>query len=103
MKLDGMKCPNCGSENTHVWQNEETNIWDDSTYKFFLEEFGENQLLSGSTENVIYKCKCSNCEMHFSAMAILDVKVKKMITRKTTKEIKRLKVSEVVEDEKRKD
>lgn len=35
MKLDGMKCPNCGSENTHVWQNEETNIWDDSTYKFF--------------------------------------------------------------------
>lgn len=103
MKLDGMKCPNCGSENTHAWKIERTSIWDDSTYEFFQKEFGEGRILSGSTENVIYTCKCNGCEKHFSSMAILDVKIKKMITRKNIEEIEWLKVSEVAEDEQSKD
>lgn len=103
MKLDGMKCPHCGSSNTYAWNIERASIWDDRTYAVLRKEFGEDIPLSGSVENVIYTCKCNGCEKHFSSMAILDVKIKKMITRKNIEEIEWLKVSEVAEDEQSKD
>lgn len=98
MKLDGMKCPHCGSNNTYALRYERAGIWDDETYKALGKEFGENRLLSGSTDNMIYECKCDDCEKHFAAMAILEVKVKKMISRKTMGEVMGLHVKEA-EDE----
>lgn len=94
MKLDGMKCPHCGSNNTHAWQIEKASLWDDGFYKTMKVEF-ENPLLSSSTENVVYKCVCNDCKKHFGAMVILDVKVKGTICKVTTEEIMQLKESEV--------
>lgn len=94
MKLDGMKCPHCGSNNTHAFRYERAGLRDDETYKAIEGEFGESMLLACSTDNVIYECKCYGCEKHFATMAILEVKVKKMISRKTMVEAMSLRVGE---------
>lgn len=90
MKLDGMKCPHCGGNNTYAWQIERTNLFDDRTYEVLKREF-ESPLLSTDTDNVIYKCKCEECEKHFSTMVLLEVKIKKTICKKTIQEVMSLK------------
>ena len=95
MKINGMKCPRCGSNNTHEWQIEKAIIFDDSTYEAIEKEFEKRQLLSTSTDNVIYRCKCDDCGKHFATMAILEVKAKKVISRGTVEEVMRLKAGEV--------
>ena len=68
MKLDGMKCPYCGKLNTHAYQVDEVCIWDDKFYECMKKEFGENRLKSGSSDNVIYRCYCNECEKYFNIL-----------------------------------
>lgn len=95
MKLDGMKCPYCGNRNTRAWKIDNAGIRDDSAYELQEKEFGENRILFGSTDNIIYDCVCDDCGKYFSTMALLEVKTKKTITRKRIEELMGLKVSEV--------
>ena len=103
MKLDGMKCPHCGSKNTHAYQCERAGLWDDSTYDVLRKEFGDNRFLFGSTESVIYKCKCQDCKKHFASIALLEVKVREIISKETLRDVMGLTVTEVAKDEQSKD
>lgn len=95
MKLDGMKCPHCGSYNTYTWHFESASIHDDSIYEAQEKESVENRMLSKSADNVVYRCKCADCGKYFASMALLEVKTKKVISRETLEDVMSLKVSEV--------
>ena len=94
MKLDGMKCIYCGSTNTHAYQMERATLWDDDFYESMRKEFGENGvLLSGNCDNVIYRCRCNECEKHFSSMTKLKVEVEEVISMENTEELMRIRVT----------
>lgn len=94
MKLDRMKCPYCGKTNTHAYQVEKVCIWDDNFYQCMEKEFGENQLKSGSCDNVIYRCECDECEKHFSAMVEMEISVKNVMSMESASNLMRLKLNE---------
>ena len=96
MKLDGMKCPYCGKVNTHAYKVDKVCIWDDEFYECMKKEFGENRLKSGSSDNVIYRCHCNECEKYFSAMVEMEISVKNIVLMDSTSELLGLKVKGMV-------
>lgn len=81
MKIKGkIKCPNCGSKITHLWKVEHANIWDEGTHETMINAFGEGSRVSGSTDNVIYNCRCETCQSYFTTMVLMKVEVENIVT-----------------------
>lgn len=94
MRLEGIECPYCGDTNTRAYQTEKVCIWDNKFYECMKKEFGENQLKSNASDNIIYRCKCDNCEKHFSSMIEMNISVKNIISKESISELMNLKVNE---------
>ncbi len=90
MHLNGVKCPNCRSENTRALGCERAGLRDDSFYEALKKEFGENQLLYGGTDSMIYRYRCNHCGKYFSALLLVEAKIKKAIPRESVAEIMKL-------------
>lgn len=98
MKLDNVKCPYCGGENTHAYQLENCNIWDDGFYSSMKNEYKGNLLRVYSGDNVIYNYTCESCEKHFSAIVEIDATVKNVITKENAVELMNLTVNSEVQE-----
>ncbi len=70
MKLKGtIRCPYCGENtNTRTIAALRTHLWDDEEVKEFKSYFKEEIPITDTCDNVVYKCKCENCNKYFSAL-----------------------------------
>lgn len=84
--LSKLTCPVCKSNTGYAFQLERANIFDDKIYETMLSQFGNGALLSGSTDNITYHCKCRTCGNTFRVMAEVDVSIKRT-TSYTTEEL----------------
>lgn len=81
MKIIGkIKCPICLSKNTYPWKIEDVNLWDDKDHEVQIEKSKEFTRIDKSTDNVLYRCQCMDCETHFSTLVVLKAEIDKIFT-----------------------
>lgn len=88
MKLEGLiKCPFCGSENTHAYQRTDVTIWDDEFHKILNEGYPNDNKLNCDT--ITYKCKCNeeNCNKSFIAKLKLKCEIENIIVVKNESDL----------------
>lgn len=75
MKIGTVKCPKCESVNTWQYQREDCKIWDNSFHETMNSQFPD---MPRSNDTIQYRCKCGDCENHFSIKLTLKCEVEDM-------------------------